>query len=175
MNKNNTIYLIDTSAILSGRPLIFNKQKCVTSPQISNELSPGGRDYFNFQMLLEKGLLIMQPSKQSLDTIRKIIKEYGEIQRLSNADQELLALAYEIQEGGKEIPIIITDDYSIQNIANELHIKIQSLNQQEITKRFKWGRRCRGCGKNILDDVDVCPICGSSIKTIIIKKKSLKK
>ena len=174
MTKNSTVYLIDTSAILSGKPLNITDSKCITTPKIAEELSPGGRDYFHFQMLCEKGLIIMKPSAKSTDQINIITAKYGEIKRLSAADKELLSLAYEIKQSNKQIPIIITDDYSIQNIASDLQIKIQSMNQKEITKRFKWGFRCSGCGKLLKKDVDVCPICGSSIKPIIIKKETLK-
>ena len=168
-------YIIDTSAILSGKPLNFDCNSMITTDKISQELNPGGKDFFSFQLLIEKGLKIMKPSKKSLQFIDDNIKKFGEEKRLSSADKELIALAYEIKEEGKYIPYIVTDDYSIQNISNQLKINIQSVNQRGITKRFKWARRCRGCGKHIKEDVDVCPICGSSIKNVVTNKKSIKK
>jgi len=175
MKKECIVYLIDTSAILSGKPLNFTEEKCVTTPKIAEELSPGGKDYFHFQMLCEKGLMIMKPSMKSTSYINNIIEKYGEGKRLSTADKELLALAYELKQNNKQIPVIISDDYSIQNIANDLQIKVNPINQKEITKSFKWGFRCSGCRKIINEDVDVCPICGSSVKPIVINKKPLKK
>lgn len=174
MQKKN-VYIIDTSAILSGKPLHFEEHMMITTDKISKELTPGGRDYFTFQLLLEKGLKIMKPSEQSIKLIEKNIKKSGEEKRLSEADKELIALAYEIKKQGEFNPFIVTDDYSIQNIADQLQINIQSISQKGITKRFKWERRCRGCGIHIKEDVDACPICGSSIKNIVTRKKTIKK
>lgn len=175
MIEKKRIFIIDSSAILSGKPLIFSKDLFVTTSKINDEFKPGGRDYRNFQMLSEKGLQIMEPSKSSINIISNMIRSFGEEKRLSDADISLLALAYELKKSDGMHPIIVTDDYSIQNVANHLEITIQTMNQKAITKRFKWERRCRGCRKKIIDDVDVCPICGSSIKDVIKKSSPVKK
>ena len=46
------LYLIDTSAILSGIPLVFPNADLVTTPAIADEFSPGGRDYRSLARLL---------------------------------------------------------------------------------------------------------------------------
>jgi UPF0271 protein len=174
MNKNNKIILlIDSSVILSGKPLNIDADLLVTTSKIANEFTPGGRDYRYFQYLRNKGLTIQDPLNKSIQTIKKEVKVSGETLRLSDADISLLALAYELKKQNKT-PILITDDYSIQNIANNVGIPYQSFNQKGITKRFKWERRCRGCRKKIIDDVDVCPVCGSTIIHVIKKKNSIK-
>jgi len=166
------IYIIDTSAILSGKPIVFDNIKMVTTPGVSDELAPGGKDYQNFQFLLEKGLNIVQPSKESLDEIQKISNKTGDNSRLSKTDIEILALALDISK--EQIPVILTDDYSIQNMANVLKIRFENISQNGIQKRFKWGCRCRGCGRKFEENIKICPVCGTETKQIISKQKDIK-
>ena len=173
MNSMNHVFVIDSSAIFSGKPLNFDKM--MTTSKIADEFKPGGRDYRRFQLLLEKGLQIIDPSVKSYKKIEEIIKGLGEQARLSYADISILALAFDINLSQEIIPIIVTDDYSIQNIAIHMGLSIQSINQHGITKRFKWERRCRGCQRKVSDDVDVCPDCGSSITHLVKKTYPLKK
>ena len=170
--KNQRIYILDTSAILSGKPINFENNDMITSIGVSNELKPGGRDYNSFQILLEKGLKIEKPTKSSIDKIREIIKKTGDSDRLSETDIEILALSLDNNE--KEA-VIITDDYSIQNVANHLKIKFEPISQSGITKRFIWNYRCRGCGKKFKENIKICPICGAETKTVISSKKMINK
>ena len=174
-SKKKKVLIIDTSAILSGKPLIFDKQKTVTTQGVSDELKPGGKDYQNFQYLLEMGLKIESPTKKSMDEINNVSSKTGDVGRLSKTDKEILALAMDIKKNTDEQPVILTDDFSIQNIANNLDIKYESISQKGIKKRFKWGYRCRGCGKKFEEHIKVCPICGSTTKNIVTKKTDMKK
>ena len=175
MNKITKVYLLDTSAILSGKPINLDNAIIVTTPGVSNELKPGGRDYQSFVYLKEKGLSIRSPSEKLIKRIITICKKTGDYNRLSNADMEILALANEINIDSDNEVIIVTDDYSIQNIANYLNIKFQTISQTGITKRFKWVCRCRGCGKKFKDNIKICPICGTETKTVISSKINIDK
>ena len=141
------IFIIDTSAILSGKPINLDNVNMITTPSISEELTLGGRDYRIFQFLQEKGLTIQSASKKSINKIKKTAEETGDKDRLSSADVEILALALDININGNNEAVILTDDYSIQNVANTLNIEFLSFSQRGITKKFKWHYRCPGCGK----------------------------
>ena len=174
MEKRNTdqsiIYIIDTSAVLSGKPLPVDQHQCLTVEEIADEFSPGGSSWRMFQYLIEKGLSIHRPSSEAKNQVNQVVKKMGETHRLSKADMSVLALAFEIKTEKKEKAIILTDDYSIQNIASILHISTQSISQKGITKTFKWIRRCRGCGRVLSQDETICPICGSTAKFVVDKK-----
>ena len=170
--KKNTVFIVDTSVILSGKPL--NLDNMVTTPGVSKEFKPGGRDYRLFQFLIEKGLTIHTPSKKTVDKIKKIASKTGDITRLSNTDIELIALAYEIKKQ-KENVVVLTDDYSIQNIAAYLDIKFENIGQRGITKKFKWISHCTGCGKKFKENINKCPICGSTTKNIVSHMEEFKK
>ena len=171
-NKKIKFYILDTSAILSGIPLNLENIKIFTIPDIEMEIKPGGKDYQIFQFLKEKGLCYQLPSEKSINEIIKKSKETGDFERLSNFDIRLLALSLDIRNRG-DYPIIITDDYSIQNIADYIDIKFETISQKGITKRFKWINRCRGCGKKFKDDINICPICGAETKKIVVKKQEI--
>ena len=70
--KKPKVIILDTSAILSGKPIHLDDTKMVTTPSISKELKPGGRDFQSFNFLLERGLLIHTPSKESINKVKNI-------------------------------------------------------------------------------------------------------
>ncbi len=144
----------------------------LTSPRVAKELRPGGRDYRTFELLQSKGLRIKQPSAESYKIIKKVIVELGEEHRVSSADCELLALAYEIHKQQIDRVIVLTDDYSIQNVASALKISFQPLSQQGITKKFKWHTCCPGCKKQLHHDKKICPVCGTQTISVVHQKKN---
>jgi len=171
--KQERVYVVDTSAILSGKPLNLEMGTLITSPGVSNELKPGGKDYQAFLFLQEKGLTIKHPSENSVKKIHQIATETGDIGRLSKADIEILALAADFCQE-KEV-VILTDDYSIQNVAHVLHITFETVSQPGITKRFKWIYQCSGCRKKFKENIKICPICGASTKNIISHKNNIER
>ncbi len=168
------LFIIDTSAILSGKPINFTGENMVTTSSVSDEFKPGGKDYRTFQFLKEKGLLVKLPSKESILKIKKSAEETGDMDRLSSADIEILALAMDVNNEKSREAVILTDDYSIQNVANSLNIKFQSISQRGITKKFKWLCRCPGCGKQFKESIKICPICGTETKISIGNKYQMK-
>jgi UPF0271 protein len=174
MIKNNErIYILDTSSILSGKNVNLIDCKLITTPGVSNEINPGRKDYEKFELLKETGLKIFSPNPLFIKKIKNEAKKTGDIGRLSNTDIEILALALEIKSK-KEKPIILTDDYSIQNIADTLSINYENILQSKIKKRFKWISKCLGCGKKYKENINTCPICGSKTKKSIAEKRDKK-
>ena len=172
--KKTRLFILDTSAILSGIPINLNNIDMVTAFSVTEELSSGGKDYRIFQYLLEKGLEVLSASKKSIKVITKTAEETGDKDRLSSADVEILALALDINEDPNKNAIILTDDYAIQNIANYLDIDFKRFSQKGITKKFKWRNSCPGCGKRFKESMKVCPICGTKTKSSIVQKKQIK-
>ena len=98
IDNNQIIIILDSSAFLSGKPIDFKDAILLTTPGVSNEINPGGRDHKLFQYLLEKGLIIQQPTKKSIIKIKEVIIKTGDSGRLSDTDIEILAMAYEKKE-----------------------------------------------------------------------------
>jgi endoribonuclease Nob1 len=167
------VFIIDTSAILSGKPIRFDNVSMVTTPSVSDELSPGGPDFRSFEFLKETGLVIHEPSKEAINRVKKTAQETGDNRRLSFADVEVVALAIDINKEPNQEATILTDDYSIQNVASTLQIKFQGFSQKGITKKFKWVSRCPGCKKQFNEMIKICPICGTIIQSSLLHKKNL--
>ena len=51
----NRIFVIDTSVILSGKPIEFSDSEICTTINVQKEFSRAGRDQNNFLFLQEKG------------------------------------------------------------------------------------------------------------------------
>jgi UPF0271 protein len=166
--------IIDSSAILSGKTINIRDKCMVTTPGVSSEFSPGGRDYTMFQLLKEKGLIIMIPGLESIEEVKRAAQKTGDKERLSHTDMEVLALALEINSEDAKEASILSDDYSIQNVADSLSIKVQHFSQKGITKKFKWQYRCPGCRKRFSEAIKICPICGTETKLIVKSKDNIK-
>ena len=82
-------------------------------------------------------------------------------------------MALDVNREGSKEAIILTDDYSIQNVANNLNLKFQSFTQRGITKKFKWHYRCPGCGKRFRKSVKNCPICGTETRITLHSKEDI--
>ena len=150
-------FVLDTSAILSGKDLSSDNE-LYSSPKILDELKHG-RMRRRLDYLIESGLKVMSPTKEILDEVRNCASETGDIARVTEADIEILSLAKELDA------VLLTDDYSIQNLATELEVKYQGIAQKGITETIKWRYRCKGCGRYWEKMQDSCPACGSELKT----------
>jgi len=113
------------------------------------------------------------PSKDALTLVKQTAQQTGDDRRLSIADIEVVALALDINNNENQEATILSDDYSIQNVASTLDIKYQGILQKEITKKFKWVSRCPGCGKQFNEPVKICPICGTATRSLPRKKENL--
>jgi endoribonuclease Nob1 len=167
------VFIIDTSAIFSGKPIRLENVTLLTTPGVSDEIRPGGRDYLTFELLKETGLAIHAPSKEALHCVKKTAQETGDDRRLSGADIEVVALALDVNKESDQEATILSDDYSIQNVASALKIKFEGFSRKEITKKFKWVSRCPGCGKQFVEITKICPICGTTTRSSLRKKQNL--
>ncbi|MDK2854314.1 MAG: endoribonuclease Nob1 [Thermococcaceae archaeon] len=97
----------------------------------------------------------------------KTRNQTGELGELSEADIEILALAYELK--GE----IFTDDYNLQNIATFMGLRFRTL-KRGIKKIIKWRYVCIGCGKKFETQPpeNICPDCGSKVRLLPKKKRT---
>lgn len=108
---------------------------------------------------------LRRPSKQYIKTVKERASEIGDAYLLSDTDIDLLAIALELKTQGYN-PKIVTDDYSIQNVASRLNIIFVSVTTSGITLVFKWRRYCPGCYKKYSSKhkLNFCSICGTKLK-----------
>lgn len=130
-----------------------------------------------FKTAIESGKLkVRTPKKIFTNRVKASAKLVGDAFFLSKADLQVLALALELKTRGYS-PSIATDDYSIQNVANQMDIKFTSLATFGIRFRLQWIRYCPACHKRYPADYKYnrCEVCGTELKRKPLRKKLLKK
>jgi len=108
---------------------------------------------------IEGGLIeVKEPGEDSVGRVRDAAGNSGDLERLSENDISVLALALETNS------IIVSDDYNIQNISRILNIKYEKTFHRGIRRKVNWTRVCEGCARE--GEGDVCEVCGSRMKRV---------
>jgi len=122
--------------------------------------------WMRFNTAIESGKVkIKMPQEEYLSKIKTSANKIGDSYLLSEADIQLLALALELKTKGEQ-PEIITDDYSIQNVAKQNNIKFYALTTSGIQRLLEWIRYCPACHKvyPVNSSFSVCQVCGTELK-----------
>lgn len=162
------IYVLDASGIIGG--FISSKHKNITIGGVLSEIKDL-KSQIAVQSALDDGkIIIKEPDTDSLNRVQNAIENSGDILRLSEVDMSLVALAVTLKNDYH--PLVVTDDYSIQNILKILKIPYQSVLSEGIREVYGWIKICRGCRKKYPADYkwDECEICGSNVYRKRIKK-----
>lgn len=152
-------YVLDASVFIYG---VQVSGIMYTVPQVTRELRSSNAAVVLHE-LLKEGLKIEQPLKKDVEVVTEKAKSTGDYLRLSQADIDLLAKAHEVRG------TLVTDDYSIQNVAARLGIETQQIQQARIKRVLTWRRRCVGCGRLYATET-ICPVCGSEVKVKPVKR-----
>jgi len=144
----------DASAFIQGLPF-SGELKLYTTPLIEEEVE-GLR---GMELLRASTVNVVAPSDENLKAVQDGARRTGDDARLSKADIEVLALALELG-----LPIL-TDDYSIQNLAHHMGIRFLPIREKGIKEELHWSYRCVGCRRSFDEKVDECPVCGSKVKS----------
>lgn len=151
--------VLDTSALLAGRPLGPGEDTLVPAA-VMEELRPGGRDRRHLDMLLAAGARLVEAAPAERARVRAEAEKGGEGGRLSAADIDVLAVA--LGTGGE----LLTDDYTLQNLAMRLGVPFRSIQTKGITETYRFVPRCTGCGRFYDKMLPDCPVCGSALKMV---------
>ncbi|MHB8632953.1 MAG: nucleotide-binding protein [Thermoplasmatota archaeon] len=152
-------YVLDTSLLLGGRDPPRDAT-WTTTPEAASEVSPGGKDHRRFDLWLAAGLRIESAPPETLERVADAGLAAGNLGRLSPADLSLLALALEQQA------TLVTDDFTMLDVAMRLSIPTQTVNQQAPRATLDFRPRCLGCGRwfDAMPKKEECPVCGSPVK-----------
>lgn len=147
--------VLDTSALLSGRQF---PGEVLTVPEVLRELKRQGLTS-SLEAVLETQVAIASPDRATVARVKAASDESGDTPRLSRTDIELLALALETAA------VLVTDDYSMQNVAVALRIPYEGILAPGILERWTWSYRCTGCGAIWPAWHEACPTCGARLRT----------
>jgi UPF0271 protein len=166
--------VLDTSAFVAGFDPFSIAEKQYTVPTVRDEIRENSMAWVRFKTAMDSGKLLMRPPKKIfMDKVKTSATIIGDAFFLSNADLQVLALALELKADGYS-PLIVTDDYSIQNVANQIGIEFTSLATFGIRFRLRWIRYCPACHKKYPADYKLrkCEVCGTELKRKSVKKKT---
>ncbi len=158
--------VLDTSAFVGGFDPFTIREDQVAPPTVEEEVKRNSMTLMRFSAAVESGRLkIFVPGQKSLDAVKVSATSLGDSFFLSETDMQVLALALEIKTRGDN-PKIVTDDYSIQNVATKLRIDFVSLVTFGIRRQLKWIRYCPACHKTYSPNCKskTCSICGTDLK-----------
>jgi UPF0271 protein len=144
-------------------------------PEVADELREQTGPSYRLAISKSSGKLrIRSPSSSSLKEVAEKASVLGDRVVLSKADTGVLALALELRTEGKA-PVIVSDDYAVQNVAEGIGIAYQSLATLGIREKFNWTYYCPACYRRYDQaDFQVCQICGTKLKRKPVQKQEAK-
>jgi len=149
--------VLDSSAFYAGIPFSSNEPSYITS-LVYNEIDHIKKDHDAVQILIEtKRLTINEPEEKFVTTSIDAAKKSGDFSNLSDEDISTIALSLQL---GAEL---VTDDFTISNVAKNLNIKVIPLMTSGIKNVIIWKYYCPGCKTNF-SKVTECPRCGNRLK-----------
>lgn len=166
------LLILDASAFIMGYEPSNIKTKQFSVPSVLRELIPESTPWIRFMIALEGCLLQIQaPTERYLEEVEEVSVKVGEGKKLSDTDREILALALEFKDRGKE-PVIVSDDYSIQNIAESKGIRYISLSTLGIKYLLKRTLYCPACYRRYPSSYisETCRVCGTKLRRRTTRK-----
>jgi UPF0271 protein len=137
-----------------------------TVPKVKEEIRANSMTCMRFKTAVENGKLkVKAPSEEFLKRVKTSAATVGDSFFLSETDMQILALALELKTAGYS-PQIVTDDYSIQNVATQIGVEFATLATLGIRRLLEWVRYCPACHKEYPADYGFtrCTVCGTELK-----------
>ena len=168
--------VLDTSALIMGYEAAEVEAEHYTVPSVRGEIQRDDIRKLRLDSAIDAGrITVKTPDPKYRADVERTIGEMGEAAALSKADTELLALGAQLKGEGWETTVV-SDDYSVQNVASRLGLGFKGLATQGIKRQFKWETYCPGCRKTFDEPQEegICPICGTELKRRPSRKSPLR-
>jgi UPF0271 protein len=171
------VLVLDTSALIMGLDPSALDLPNYTTQSVIDELIPDSLQYARLRTSQHsRRLIVKKPSQSSSGIVGQASSKVGDARVLSEADSDVLALALELRESGLS-PVIVSDDYAVQNVAEALGIEHASLATFGITSKFDWVYYCPACFRKYTakDAGGSCSVCGTRLKRKVVRKEKATK
>jgi UPF0271 protein len=162
------VFILDATALISGLDPNIIDRTLLTVAEVIDEIKDP-RNKLRIEMAIEnKTLTIDRPSVKAIEEVQQAAERTGDVIALSDTDIKVLSLALDLKEAGHEV-VILTDDYSVQNVASQLKIESKAYTTAGIRFEIKWELYCPSCFhsiemRNTKRKQIVCEICGTKMK-----------
>ncbi len=125
--------ILDAGAMINSDS-IETDEEIYTTNSVINELKDLKSSSLADVARLQSDLKVLNPKQKYLERVKKKAKDIGSLNHLSDTDIEVLALALEKESK------IVTDDYTVQNLAAHLDLEYQGIMRGEIKNKRKFKR-----------------------------------
>lgn len=144
-------------------------------PEVAEELRQQTGPSYRLTVSSSSGKMkIKAPTHASLTEVINKATKLGDKIALSKTDTSILALALDLSKEGLA-PVIVSDDYAVQNVAESLSLAYQSLATYGIRQKFNWVFYCPACYRRYpMGDTAVCLVCGTKLKRKPLTKEAAK-
>jgi len=154
--------VLDAAAIILGFTHIEDAL-AVTSSRVLEEARDREARYRALAAQESALVKVMEPEPAYMEKVKEEARGLGEIE-LSEADISVLALALQLSKSGWDT-CILTSDYSIQNLASRMGLKVKPILHQGIREVISWEVYCGACGwVGDSRPGELCPRCGHRLK-----------
>jgi rRNA maturation endonuclease Nob1 len=188
--NNQPIIVFDTGALIAGIDVSVIQEQCFCSAEVFDEVKNRfAREKLETFRVSTRNLIIpdfFPPLTQKyVSAVKQKAKETGDLKSLSDTDIGIVALCLYLIESytiqfkveSKAVPIkLVSDDYSVQNVATRCGIENHAYKLGGIDEEIKWEIYCPACFE-IYQPKDFgkkCMICGEQIKRRASKKSKPK-
>lgn len=172
------VFILDATALISGLdPNIIDRTLWTVAEVIEEIKDP--RNKLRIEIAIEnKTIKIGRPSIKVIEEVQQAAERTGDVIALSDTDIKVLSLALDLKEAGHEV-VILTDDYSVQNVASRLKIDTKAYTTAGIRYEIKWEIYCPSCFHSIeMPNTKrkqiFCEICGTKMKRRPYDKRKFK-
>jgi UPF0271 protein len=167
--------VLDTSALIMGLDPLGLELETYSVPEVTDELRDQTGPSYRLAVSTAGGRLkIRAPTAASIEEITERANMLGDRMVLSKADLSVLALALDLRGEGKE-PVVVSDDYAVQNVAEGMNVAYQPLATLGIRQRFKWTSYCPACFRRYAGgNLRVCQVCGTELRRKPLRKRAAK-
>jgi len=171
------VLVLDTSAFIVGFDPLSSRFPLYVVPDVVDELTLSSISETRLETAIEQQRLTVQsPTNKSCKAVALESKSIGEKYVLSQTDTKIIALALDMRDQGSD-PVIVSDDYAIQNVSERLGLSYAPLGTLGISYEFNWVLYCPACFRKYPHDYStkVCSVCGTQLKRKVLRKRHVSK
>ncbi|MBD3351214.1 MAG: hypothetical protein GF364_06985 [Candidatus Lokiarchaeota archaeon] len=174
--ENIDIFVFDATPLLSGIDIGIFNELCYTTSEIIDEIKRPVISNKIDNFILNRSLSIVEVPNSFIKKIQQLARKSGDLKSLSQGDISVLGCglylnaSYRKQFGvgnkNHAAVYLVSDDYSIQNVARLAHINTKSFKKKGIKQFIRWQSYCPNCHKEYIPEFfgSKCPNCSAIIK-----------
>ena len=122
--------VLDSAAFINST--VFESGEAFTTQAVLNELKDMKSKLVADSARAGGSLRVSSASKEMTEHVRTIAKEIGSLKKLSDVDIGIVSLAFELHAK------LITDDFSLQNLAAHLNVDYDGVARGKIKEKKKF-------------------------------------